>query len=281
MYFDSVIGNPPYEGRGFLYTKILYTTWDNSKRVSWLCPTTFVDGVYKRNETFNAVIRTFEKNLDKFEDVDPSGFDMQVAQDSLGIFYFSDNCTEPVDMNDLCWRKYDSPEKIKNIYEKIKNYCKENNLRKKRLAPKKVIGTAPKPDPNFVWNPDKWYVGCSWVRGTIGDWTWITLLGEKDLPVKGGGRESWFHVWEFDNEEGANNFREYLNNSDILKFSVHLEKLNQTNNPNSFSYYPMPKSFPWKEEELIKDIGITEEELYLIKSVLNKYPLPKNNTKVS
>ena len=50
MYFDSVIGNPPYEGRGFLYTRILYTTWNNSKSVSWLCPTTFVDGVYKRND---------------------------------------------------------------------------------------------------------------------------------------------------------------------------------------------------------------------------------------
>lgn len=270
MYFDSVIGNPPYEGRGFLYTRILYTTWNNSKSVSWLCPTTFVDGVYKRNETFNAVIRTFEKNLDKFEDVDPSGFDMQVAQDSLGIFYFSDKCTRPVDMNNLCWRKYDNPEKIKNIYEKIKNYCKVNNLRKKRLAPKKIIGTAPKPDPNFVWNQDKWYLGCSWVRGTIGDWTWVTLLGEKDLPVKGGGRDSWFHVWEFDNEEEANWFREYLNNSDILKFSVHLEKNNQTNNANDFSFFPTT-NLPWSEKNLQENIGLTDIEMSLIKKTLEIY----------
>ena len=43
----------------------------------------------------------------------------------------------------------------------------------------------------------------------------------------------------------------------------------------------MPKSFPWKESELINDIGITEEELELIKGILSKYPLPKKNAKVS
>ena len=46
MKFDNVIGNPPYEGRGFLYIKILYATWNYFKRVSWLCFTSFVDGVY-------------------------------------------------------------------------------------------------------------------------------------------------------------------------------------------------------------------------------------------
>ena len=265
MYFDNVIGNPPYEGRGFLYTKILYTTWDNSKNVSWLCPTTFIDGVYKRNETFNTAIKTFENNLDKFEDVDPSGFDMQVAQDSLGIFY---RC--PVKMNELCWRKYDEPEKIRTICKKIKEYCNVYNLRKKRLSPKKIIGTAPKPDPNFVWSPDKWYLGCSWVRGTTGDWTWITLLGEKDLPVKGGGRESWFHVWEFDSEEGANNFKEYLNNSDILKFSVHLEKNNQTNNAADFNFFPSCE-LPWSEKDLQIKIGLTDNEMSLIKKILEIY----------
>ena len=113
-------------------------------------------------------------------------------------------------------------------------------------------------------------MGCSWVRGTIGDWTWITLLGEKDLPVKGGGRESWFHVWEFDNEEGANWFRDYLNNSDILKFSVHLEKLNQTNNVNDFSFFPSCE-LPWSEKNLQEKIGLTDEEMVLIKKILEMY----------
>lgn len=270
MHFNFIIGNPPYEGRNFLYTKILYPVWNVSDCVSWLCPTTFVDGVYKRNDTFNNVIKTFEKSLDGFEDVDPSGFDMQVAQSSLGIFCFNKHCNTPILMDDLCWRKYDEPEKIKKICKKINEYCKENNLRKKRLAPKKIIGTAPKPDPDFIWKSDKWYMGCSWVRGTIGDWTWITLLGEKDLPVKCGGRESWFHVWEFDNEECANWFRDYLNNSDILKFSIHLEKINQTNNPADFNFFPSCK-LPWSEKNLQEKIGLTDEEIYLIKKILEMY----------
>ena len=44
-------------------------------------------------------------------------------------------------MDNLCWRFYESPEKIKEICKKIQNYCQEKNLYKNRLAPKKVIGT--------------------------------------------------------------------------------------------------------------------------------------------
>lgn len=271
MYFNYAIGNPPYEGRNFLYTKILYPVWNNTDCVVWLCPTTFVDGVYKRNDTFNTVIRTFGKALDSFEDVDPSGFDMQVAQNTLGIFCFNKSCKEPEDMDELCWRFYEEPKKIKEICKKILTYCKESSLKKTRLSPKKVIGTAPQPDPNFKCNPNKWYLGCSWVRGTIGDWTWITLLGDKDIPVKGNVRDTWFHAWEFESEPLVNNFLDYLNNSDILKFSVHLEKINQTNNPGSFAYYPMPCKLPWDEKTLQADINLTDEETMLIKSILKKY----------
>lgn len=271
MHFNFVIGNPPYEGRNFLYTKILFSTWQHSDNISWLCPTTFVDGVYKRNDSFIKVIKTFENYLDAFEDVDPSGFDMQVAQKYLGIFQINRYCKNPVNMDKLCWRFYKDPEKIMNVCKKISDYCKENNLRKKRLSPKKIIGTKPLPDPDFKCNPSKWYMGCSWVRGTIGDWTWITLVGEKDLPVKGSVRDTWFHAWAFDTETDALEFRDYLNNSDILKFSVHLEKLNQTNNPNSFSYYPMPKSLPWSEKNLQEKIGLTDEEIGLIKKILKIY----------
>ena len=270
MHINFTIGNPPYEGRNFLYTKILYVVSEYSDNISWLCPTTFIDGVYKRNDTFNRVIATFKKTFNAFEDVDPSGFDMQVAQKSLGIFNFNKRCTNPVDMDNLCWRFYESPEKIKGICKKIQNYCQEKNLYKNRLAPKKVIGTAPQPDPNFKCNPDKWYVGCSWVRGTNGDWTWITLVGEKDLPIKGDVIDTWFHAWQFDTKELADSFRNYLNNSDILKFSVHLEKINQTNNPGDFKFFP-ESDLPWSEKNLQEKIGLTDEEMVLIKKILKSY----------
>ena len=270
MTIDYVIGNPPYEGRNFLYTKILFETWKHSENVAWLCPTTFVDDVYKRNTTFNNVIRCFGSYLKDFSDVDPSGFDMQVAQDSLGIFYFSHNDSTPIDMYNLSWRKYEEPEKIKEICEKILKYCEKESLWKKRLSPKKIIGTKPEADPNFKCDPDKWYVGCSWVRGTTGDWTWITLLGEKDLPRKGSVRDTWFHAWVFDTEAEANQFCDYLNNSNILKFSVHMEKKNQTNNAKDFDFFPMA-SLPWNEEDLQKKIGLTEKNLESMKKILKKY----------
>jgi hypothetical protein len=117
---------------------------------------------------------------------------------------------------------------------------------------------------------DKWYVGCSWVRGTNGDWTWITLVGEKDLPVKGDVIDTWFHAWQFDTKELADSFRNYLNNSDILKFSVHLEKINQTNNPGDFRFFP-ESDLPWSEKNLQEKIGLTDEEMGLIKKILKSY----------
>lgn len=270
MKFELIQGNPPYDGRNFLYTKILYTAWNNSNAISWLCPTTFVDGVYKRNDTYNRVILHFKKYLDKFEDVDPSEFDMLIAQKTLGIFYFYINCTNPVNMDTLCWRFYEHPEKVEAICKKILEYCKKNSLKNKRLSPKKIVGTTPQPDPNFKCNPNKWYYGCSWVRGTNGDWTWITLVGEKDLPVKGNVRDTWFHAWEFDTEEEVNSFKDYLNNSEILKFAVHLEKLNQTNNENDFSFFPNTE-LPWNEDKLAEMIGLEKEERELIKNILKIY----------
>lgn len=270
MEFNFVIGNPPYEGRNYLYLKILHETWANAQAISWLCPTTFVDDVYKRNGVFNRVINKFEKYLDGFMDVDPSGFDMEVAQESLGIFYFDHNCTLPVDMYNLSWRKFEEPLEIEGICKKILGYCEKNSMARKRLAPKKIIGTKPEPDPNFKCDPNKWYVGTAWVRGTIGDWTWVHLLGKEDVPMKGSVRDSWFHVWEFNTEDTANQFCDYLNNSDILKFAIHMERKNQTNNPSDFRFFP-DVELPWDEKNLAKKINLTEKNIGLIKKITEKY----------
>lgn len=273
MKFNYVLGNPPYEGRSFLYIKILYSAWKNTSGLTWLCPTTFIDGIYKRNETFNRAIKNFEKYLKKFEDVDPSGFDMLVGQDSLGVFFFSENNELPIDMWNLSWRKFKDKDSVKKICKKIEKYCKDNNLKKNRLAPKKIIGTKPEKDPDFKCNKDKWYLGCSWVRGTLNDWTWISLLGEKDVPIKGALRDSWFHAWEFNTENEADEFKDYLNKSDILKFSVHIEKNNQTNNPSDFVFFPSC-NLPWSEDKLAELIGITKQERSLISEIISVYSKP-------
>ena len=270
MKLDFVIGNPPYDGRNYLYTKILYEAWNNSNAISWLCPTTFVDDIYKRNSVFNKVIYNFGKYLDGFEDVDPSGFDMLVAQDSLGVFYFDHNCKMPVDMRNLSWRKFDKPAEIEEICKKILDYCKKSSLYEKRLAPKKIIGTKAEPDPDFKCNPDKWYVGSAWVRGTIGDWTWVHLLGEKDVPIKGSVRDSWFHAWEFDTEELANQFCSYLDNSTILRFAIHMERKNQTNNPGDFKFFP-DSTLPFNDDDLAKKIGLSEKNMELMEKIVEIY----------
>ena len=270
MKLDFVIGNPPYDGRNYLYTKILYEAWNNSNAISWLCPTTFVDDIYKRNSVFNKVIYNFEKYLDGFEDVDPSGFDMLVAQDSLGVFYFDHNCIMPVDMYNLAWRKFDSPAETEEICKKILDYCKKSSLKEHILSPKKVKGSSIIKNETFKCDPTKWYVGTSWVRGTIGDWTWVCLFGNKDIPIKGNIRDSWFHVWEFNDENMAINFSKYIRNSKILRFAIHMEKKNQTNNYSDFGYFPYA-TIPWDDRSLQKQIGLTNKEMELIDKVVSIY----------
>lgn len=270
MTFDFIIGNPPYEGRNYLYIKILYSAYNQSNAISWLCPTTFVDDVYKRNDTFNKAINTFKKNLANFEDVDPSGFDMLVAQNSLGIFHMQKGYKANIDMAELAWRKYESPEKLKSICAKIQRYCKNKSLLKSIVSLKIVDGTKAIPNPKLKIYPNKWYIGTAWVRGTVNDWSWVTLFSRQDLPLKGSVRDTWFHAWVFDTEKQANDFHKYINSSDILKFSIYMEKKNQTNNRSDYGYFP-DTDLPWNEKELQDKIGLSSNDMSLLKKELNNF----------
>lgn len=272
MKFTKIVGNPPYDGRNYLYLKILDIVNTLSDEIIWLCPKTWVEQTNPHNKVYQHYLDLCEPMISDFVDIDSSNFDIEIISKDLGLFTFNKNTKNPINIYDIAWKNYKNPYLAKSIGQKILKYCKNNNLYNIHICPKKVVGTKIVPKDDYKPNSNKWYIGASLVRGNIGFSDWVYIFGKKDLPQKGKLLKTWFNVFEFDTEKEALNFLDFCN-KEIFLFSVLLEKKNNTIHSAMYKYFPTMEDYKtsYLNSDICEKIGITKEEEKYISEELKKY----------
>ena len=259
MKADLIIGNPPYEGNGLLYLKILKAVKKFSKEIIWLCPTKWCDIITTQYNLENEC-----RNYNYESIIDVGNPFEGIAIDNVAIFHITEN--GKISGDDLWLRKVKNKELTKKIIEKLdkfesifsKSLCSGHPRDKKELS---------KSHPFWVGVPG--YYNNS---RTDFDNTKYTLFKRVDnICSKKHNKDFYLHWW-FKTENEAKNFT-ITCNSIIFKFGISFCKKNDGWNKLYQKFVPYLNDYthPWSDKEICNELGITKEEYNYICDEMKPY----------
>ena len=178
---------------------------------------------------------------------------------------FDKNCEKPIDVWEI--DAHGTSEIYKSIKQKILNYCKEKNSCIDKVVHK---------------NPNKKFeCGISGIRGHQferypGDKTYdfFTFIQKTDESMHTGTSTRYFLKFLFDTEIEATNFKDYLKTK-MARFCLSIYKINQHIDSGELGSVPYLPTYTrsWSNEDVAKEIGLTEEELaWAINWIEDFYP---------
>ena len=263
MKFDLIISNPPYNRN--IDLKILKAVYEFGEKICFIHPAGWL---YNNKEKNKIEIRDQVKDhFKKYELIENSNklFNIGVFTE-IFITLFDKNCKQPINIYDI--DIHGVSKTYQSLKTKILNYCRnnENLLQKVSL--------------------DKQEYNCSFskLRGNPDRKDFYTFIQLKDENYHLHPDNTYHCNFSFKCSEESIYFKNFLKLK-ITRFCLSIYK----NDVNMISYNPSMKQIktgniasvpymptytrPWTDEDVAKELGLTEEELaWAINWIPDYYP---------
>jgi hypothetical protein len=262
MKFDLIISNPPYNHN--LDLKILKEVYELSEKICFVHPTTWLYDKKMKSKLYNDCRNLVKHSFVHYEKVEN-------ANKVFGIGLFTDVFVTLFDkhkpgIGDMIYDIdiHGDSDIYKSLKQKILLYCNKNNLLqnieyKKNKKQKQIH--------------KNYQVGLPGMAPG-GRNVMIQKTNEYAQCAKNTKYASKFF---FDTEVEAINFKDYLKTK-IARFCLSIYKTNQHLHYGELASVPYIPTYtrPWTDEEVAKELGLTDEELaWAINWIPDYYPEDK------
>ena len=262
MKFDCIIMNPPYNGNKNLYGKITLEAKKHAKEVVCLSPyLNYLENSQRKDN--HRVAAELMPKLKSYELVS-STFDAAFDK-VLCVFHFSDLASGNIDINDIYWNSFRNPKLTKSIISKYSSYTSH--------CYDKIIS-------KLDFDKHEFKVAFSGIRGNADHstgkkrWDWTTLLDKDKMTnfKKSSHDKGDMYAFPFETENECKNFVSYVN-TDIFEYMILIQKNSMNTDKWLFKKIPYMPTYSkiWSEDEIAKELGLSDEELNYIHDEMKNF----------
>ena len=270
MKFDYIIMNPPYNGNKNLYGKITLEAKKHAKEVVCLSPyLNYLENSQRKDN--HRVAAELMPKLKSYELVS-STFDAAFDK-VLCVFHFSDLASGNIDINDIYWNSFRNPKLTKSIISKYSSYTSH--------CYDKIIS-------KLDFDKHEFKVAFSGIRGNADHstgkkrWDWTTLLDKDKMTnfKKSSHDKGDMYAFPFETENECKNFVSYVN-TDIFEYMILIQKNSMNTDKWLFKKIPYMPTYSkiWSEDEIAKELGLSDEELNYIHDEMKNFGWKTQNCK--
>ncbi len=253
MKFDLIISNPPYNHN--LDLKILKDVYELGEKICFVHPTTWLYDKKLKNKLYLNVRDLIRSSLEKVIEFNIQDFFKAWTFSTLGIVLINKHCEVSIDP--YSFDKHGNSDIYKSIKNKILLYCNHKNNYQKMLINSNERYTFY--FGNNLFSPYRVLVQKRILENHISN--------IKKYPLNLG----------FDNKETAYNFYEYAKTK-IARFCLSIFQITQAIQNGELEAVPYMPTYtrPWTDEDVAKELGLTDEELaWAINWIPDYYPEDK------
>ena len=276
MQFDSIIGNPPYQGKAQLHQKFFNMAVGLLKDNGVLC------FIHPATPYFNKnAIREHEKNMQenickyitKVQIVGAEVFKGASIANDIAITVLRKELSHNNLINSFTYKNNETVENVllddinfmgefSEIYKSIKN--KYIKFIKKNDSLRTLIYSSYK-------NPINNLAKLQRIRGHMYMNDFYTFISNDSSYYTNSMDDKSDHGIKIQSMEEANNIYEYLKTF-IARFGLSFRKINTNNQPSEFEMVPLVDfTKKWNDQSLAELIGLTNKELKFIRKKLPDY----------